>query len=135
MRSADYSGVNQVRILGVIALVTAVWSCSAPQPGNTGIRSHSQSAQDVAAEVELMVEQFGVSAAEVTPDVSLKALGADELDIIEVIMAVEDRFRVEITDELIARHVDGAGNEDQLTARKLAALVAESRSIGRGATQ
>ena len=49
---------------------------------------------------KLIVEQLGVSEDMVTPDASLiDTLGADSLDIVELIMAFEEEFGVEIADE------------------------------------
>lgn len=49
---------------------------------------------------KLIVDQLGVSEDMVTPDASLiDTLGADSLDIVELIMAFEEEFGVEIADE------------------------------------
>ncbi|AMD92759.1 acyl carrier protein [Desulfomicrobium orale] len=49
---------------------------------------------------ELVVEQLGVSADEVKPESSfMESLGADSLDITELIMAMEEEFDIEIDDE------------------------------------
>ncbi|RME58317.1 MAG: acyl carrier protein [Candidatus Dadabacteria bacterium] len=48
----------------------------------------------------IIVEQLGVSAEEVTPDASfIEDLGADSLDIVELIMALEEEYDIEIPDE------------------------------------
>jgi len=56
---------------------------------------------DVAERVkELVVEQLGVDADEVTEDASfIDDLGADSLDIVELVMAFEEEFDLEIPDE------------------------------------
>ncbi len=49
---------------------------------------------------EIIVEQLGVDASEVVPEASfIDDLGADSLDIVELIMALEDVFEIEIPDE------------------------------------
>ncbi|MDR0406155.1 MAG: acyl carrier protein [Clostridiales bacterium] len=49
---------------------------------------------------EILVEQLGVSADEVTADSSLMDdLGADSLDLVELVMAMEQEFDIEIPDE------------------------------------
>ena len=49
---------------------------------------------------ELVVEQLGVSPDEVTPEAKfIEDLGADSLDTVELVMAFEDHFGVEIPDE------------------------------------
>ena len=48
----------------------------------------------------IIAEQLGVDAEEVTPDASFTDdLGADSLDIVELVMAFEDEFGIEIPDE------------------------------------
>ena len=48
----------------------------------------------------IVVEQLGVSADEVTLEASIiDDLGADSLDIVELVMAFEEEFGVEIPDE------------------------------------
>ena len=56
---------------------------------------------DVAEKVKkIIVEQLGVSADEVKPEASfVEDLGADSLDLTELIMAMEEEFEVEIADE------------------------------------
>lgn len=48
----------------------------------------------------LVAEKLGVDRAEVTPDaVFIDDLGADSLDLVELIMAMEEEFGFEIADE------------------------------------
>jgi acyl carrier protein len=48
----------------------------------------------------IIVEQLGVDAEEVTADASfVEDLGADSLDTVELIMAFEEEFGVEISDD------------------------------------
>lgn len=49
---------------------------------------------------EIIVEQLGVSAEQAVPEASfIEDLGADSLDIVELVMAMEEEFDVEIPDE------------------------------------
>ena len=49
---------------------------------------------------EIIVEQLGVDEGEVTPNASfVDDLGADSLDIVELVMAFEEAFDIEIPDE------------------------------------
>ncbi len=49
---------------------------------------------------EIIVEQLGVSREEVVAEASFTDdLGADSLDIVELVMAMEEEFDVEIPDE------------------------------------
>jgi len=48
----------------------------------------------------IIVEQLGVSADDVKPEASfVEDLGADSLDLTELIMAMEEAFNIEIADE------------------------------------
>ena len=49
---------------------------------------------------EIIVEQLGVNADQVTPDAKfIEDLGADSLDIVELVMALEEEFGIDIPDE------------------------------------
>lgn len=49
---------------------------------------------------EIIVEQLGVKPEEVTPEASfIDDLGADSLDTVELVMALEEEFGIEIPDE------------------------------------
>ncbi|MFQ5457008.1 MAG: acyl carrier protein [Myxococcota bacterium] len=49
---------------------------------------------------EIIVEQLGVNEDEVNPEASfIDDLGADSLDIVELVMAMEEEFDMEIPDE------------------------------------
>jgi acyl carrier protein len=48
----------------------------------------------------IIVEQLGVTPEEVVPEASfIDDLGADSLDIVELVMAMEEEFDIEIPDE------------------------------------
>lgn len=59
------------------------------------------SEQDLFEKVKkIIVEQLGVNAEEVTTESSFtEDLGADSLDTVELVMALEEEFEVEIPDE------------------------------------
>lgn len=49
---------------------------------------------------EIIVEQLGVDAEDVKPEASfVDDLGADSLDIVELVMALEEEFDLQIPDE------------------------------------
>ncbi|HEX16494.1 MAG: acyl carrier protein [Deltaproteobacteria bacterium] len=49
---------------------------------------------------ELIVQQLGVDESEVVPEAKfVDDLGADSLDLVELIMALEDEYGIEIPDE------------------------------------
>ena len=50
--------------------------------------------------IDIIVDKLGVERSEVTPEaVFVDDLGADSLDLVELIMAMEEEFSIEISDE------------------------------------
>ena len=50
--------------------------------------------------VEIIANQLGIERGDVTPEASVvDDLGADSLDVVELIMALEEEFNLEIPDE------------------------------------
>ena len=47
----------------------------------------------------ILAEQFGIEQDEITMDTSFEDLGADSLDLFEMVMALEDEYSVEIPAE------------------------------------
>ncbi len=47
----------------------------------------------------IIAEQLGVDEEDVTPETTFEELNADSLDIVELIMALEEEFDIEIPDE------------------------------------
>ena len=56
---------------------------------------------DTAQRIRVLVaEQLGIDPQEVRPEASiLDDLGADSLDVVELVMAIEDEFDIEVPDE------------------------------------
>ncbi len=58
------------------------------------------SGKDTQAVLDILVEQLGVQRAQLTPDAKIQEdLGADSLTVIEIAMAMEERFHISIPDE------------------------------------
>jgi acyl carrier protein len=72
---------------------------------------------------QILVQQLSVDETEVTPEASIvDDLSADSLDLVEIVMACEDEFQIEIPDE-DAEKVKNVGDmicyvEGRLTAKK-----------------
>ncbi len=50
--------------------------------------------------IDIIVEQLGVDAADVTTEKSfVEDLNADSLDLVELIMSLEEEFKIQISDE------------------------------------
>jgi acyl carrier protein len=59
---------------------------------------------------DIIIEQLGVSDEEVIPSASfINDLGADSLDIVELVMAFEEEFEIEIPDE-VAEKIQTVGD-------------------------
>ena len=70
---------------------------------------------------ELIVEQLGVTEEEVKPEASfIDDLGADSLDIVELVMAMEEEFDIEIPDE-DAERIQTIGDATAYLREKLGA--------------
>ena len=70
---------------------------------------------------ELIVEQLGVSRDKVVPEASfIDDLGADSLHIVELVMAMEEEFNVEIPDD-DAEKIQTIGDAVSYLKEKLAA--------------
>jgi acyl carrier protein len=70
---------------------------------------------------DIIVEQLGVNADEVTRDASfIEDLGADSLDTVELVMALEEEFQAEIPDEE-AEKLKTVGDAIDFIEKKIAA--------------
>ncbi len=67
---------------------------------------------------KIIVEQLGVDEEEVTPDASfVDDLGADSLDTVELVMAFEEEFGIEIPDDA-AEHIQTVGDAVKFISEK-----------------
>lgn len=51
---------------------------------------------------QLLVDRFGLQEEDITSDLHLAEVGADSLDIIELVMEVESKYNIQFSDEQIA---------------------------------
>ena len=102
-----------------------------PQPQVVAV-DPAVSSETVSSVSAIAAAQVGVDVAEIQPSTSLHDLGADELDIVELVMELEEEFDVPIPNEVIT---DAAGSDDwvagsdKLTMRRLAEIVEMQESI------
>jgi acyl carrier protein len=69
------------------------------QPTRTGTNFMAEKSIEEKVK-DIIVEQLGVNPEQVTPQASfIEDLGADSLDIVELVMAFEEEFGVEVPDE------------------------------------
>lgn len=69
----------------------------------------------------LVASQLGVDAAEVTEDASiLEDLGADSLDVVELVMSLEEAFDIEVPDEDVET-MRTVGDVERYVSQRLAA--------------
>ena len=78
---------------------------------------------DVAAEVrDILVFHLGADERRLTDDARLsEALGADSLDVVEIVMSCEERFAIEIQDGSAARRLATVGETVRFIEAKMAA--------------
>nr|YP_009511696.1 acyl carrier protein [Melanthalia intermedia]AXI97573.1 acyl carrier protein [Melanthalia intermedia] len=62
--------------------------------------SSAESTQAIFKKVQgIIAQQLAVDIKQVTPEVNFTDLGADSLDTVELVMAIEEEFSVEISDQ------------------------------------
>jgi acyl carrier protein len=67
----------------------------------------------------LMADQLGVDPGQMRPDADiLEDLGADSLDVVELVMAIEEAFDIEVSDE-DAEAMRTVGDVESYVARRL----------------
>lgn len=79
---------------------------------------------------KVVADHFGVQEETITPSSSLVSdLGADSLDLIELVMAVEEEFEIEITDEE-GDNVDNISQLIELISTKLKPKNTAAEGVG-----
>merc|ERR1712014_256201 len=98
------------RLLIVIVLLATLWLLSGitwvsvPLCNSAArvsrVAMHAEATADTVAKCqEVIAEQLGVDKEKVVRTATLTELGADSLDIVESVMALEEKFDVELPDE------------------------------------
>ena len=113
------------------AVRTAFWVCLAVTIGCGDGSSAKPAASGDAGETvdeicQVAAELLGVDRSKINSETSLGELGADELDLVELVMHLEEHFGVSIPDESLQQAM-GAGNFQQgaknITISELASIV------------
>ncbi len=89
-----------IRSIGQDAVVNQQTRARDPDPRFPAARNEENMAAVDEKVKQIIVEQLGVDEGEVTPSASfVDDLGADSLDTVELVMAFEEAFDIEIPDE------------------------------------
>jgi acyl carrier protein len=89
----------------------------APATNRTGRSTTEAEVCGVVADV------LGVKAEEVSPDMTFAELHADELDVVEIIMELEDKYETAISDEALEREAGGSQLADLTKTLKVSSLI------------
>ena len=125
MRLRITSSVTNIISRLVILLIACGIAGCGPSQTTGRTTPNSQMLVDVQS---IVAEQLGLRTADVNPELTFAGIGADDLDLVEITMEVEDRFGIMISDDALMR---AAGIRDtdsmcaNLTIQKFA-TVAES---------
>jgi acyl carrier protein len=112
-----------MRCLACILAVSVGLGCK-----SSDRQDSSQRAATVAKVRNIVAEVLGVAPADIPTAAPLSKLPKppDDLDVVEIVLAMEEHFHVEIPDEAVVRAAGGessSGLGGQLTVEKLADLV------------
>ena len=130
--------IKTFSVLSVVALLlhTGCGSATPNQPSESKTKE-VRSAESATSEYQRIVEsisrivgkQLGLNVREVDVDVPLskQKKAADDLDVVEIIMKVEEAFNIEIKDEEVGESLQEVGRE--LSVKKLADIVSKKKSL------
>jgi acyl carrier protein len=116
-------------ILSIALISTGCGHDPTPPPPAAVRRPFKEQAGVENAITRVLAEQFNKKPEEIRTTTSLHDLGADELDLVEITMQLEETFDVTIADESLEKAGRSSGMEATLkglTVQKLAELVAEA---------
>ena len=127
---STYLKMISIRHILLLALASVAIGCGPAKPtSNPPVVSTSKD-PIVAKVCSVVAKQMGVEASKVSERTSMADLGADELDLVELVMELEDEFKITISDEAITNLT---GNDEwqkgasKLTVANLADIVRKAR--------
>ena len=123
----------------IIATVATQWNCANKTTSQNAHNSNEQNSASQATTserqntqdkiTEIVAKQLGIEPGSVDPNVPLskQKVAADELDVVEIVMSIEEELDVEIKDEEIG---DTVGEiTESLSVKKLAEIVAKKKKF------
>ena len=130
--------IKKLSILSLLVLLLQASCGSAiPDKFSEGKPKDVDSGKSTATEYQQIVEtirsivgkQLDLNAREVDVDAPLsrQKKAADELDVVEIVMHVEETFHIEISDEEVGGSMEEVSRE--LSVKKLADLVSKKKSL------
>ncbi len=66
---------------------------------------------------KMIAQQFGVDEDSITPETTFEEFSADSLDVVEMIMAIEEEFDIQISDEDVENITDVASVVDYISKK------------------
>jgi acyl carrier protein len=90
--------------------------------GGCGRQSDQQTVEKIRSEVATILKK---DSAQIDVAKPLVAQGADELDIVEIVLAVEEAFDIEIPDSAIGENLEDVSKT--MTVQKLAEIVSKQK--------
>ena len=128
MRHNHHRIGTNMRILASAILVALLWCTGCGSKPASQAQPAAQDQPEVQTVERVRSESakiLGKEAAQIDVAKPLVAQGADDLDIVEIVMAVEEAFKVEIPDSAIDNNA--AEGSKTLTVQKLAQIVSKQR--------
>jgi len=111
----------------LVALVSFAWG-EQTKPLGTASRSYIETQEKV---LQIIAEVLDIEASRIDPKKQLTdpSIGADDLDVVEIVVEVETVFRIRIPEE---RYTDRKTNNVDLTVEKLVEIVESIRQETKG---
>ena len=100
------SGLSSLFLFAAAAVTGAgaffLGRATAPQP-RWSMMMATASPELLEKVTDIVCEELGIDKADATPDANVQELGADSLDLVELIMRLEEEFDVEIPEEMAVK--------------------------------